>query len=51
VIRGIWRDAAQFREQLRRDALRLGVFHAVHDAVARSFDRREGRLRLKPFQQ
>ena len=51
VIGVIRRDAAQFREQLRRDPLRFGMLHAVHDAMSHGFDRREDRLRLEPVEQ
>ena len=55
VIGGVRRDAVQFREQLRRDPLRLGMRHAVHHAVPGPFDlpfdRREDGLPLKPLQQ
>ena len=51
VIRVIRRDAAQLRQQFRRDPLRFGVLHAVHQAVSHGFHRREGRLRLQPVQQ
>ena len=51
VIGVIRCDPAQFREQPRRDSLRFGMLHAVHDAVTDGLDRRGDRLRLEPVQQ
>ena len=51
VVGVIGRDAAQFRQEPRRDPLRLGMPHAVDHAVARGLDRPEGRLRLEPVDQ
>jgi hypothetical protein len=50
VIGAIGRNAAQFREQFRRDPLGFGTRHAVHDAASRGPDRREYRLRFEPVQ-
>jgi len=51
VIGVVRRDAAQFREQPRRDPFRRRMPHAVHHAVAHGPDRREDRLLLQPAQQ
>ncbi len=44
-------NAMQFLEQLRRDQLRRGVLHAVHDAMTDRFHRIEIGLCLDPFDQ
>src|SRR5450432_2512012 len=51
VLGVIRRNAAQFREQLRRDALRGGMLHAMHDAMPYRLDQREGRECLEQVQQ
>ena len=48
VIRVVWCDAPQFREERWRDALGFVVRHAVHHAVSDGPDRREDRLRFQP---
>ena len=50
MIGVIRRDAAQFREQLRGDALRFGVLHAVDHPVTHGLDGGKERLRFEPVQ-
>ena len=47
----VGRDAVQFVQQLRGDALGLEVLHAVDDAMSHSPDRCEDRLRFEPVEQ
>ena len=46
-----WRDLMQFLEQLRRDQLRRGVLHAMHNTMTDSFHRIEIGLFLQPIDQ
>ena len=50
MVRVIRRDAMQFIEQLRRDALRFAMRHPMHHPVSHGFDRSEHRLRFEPIQ-
>ena len=44
-------DATQFIQQIRRDQLRLGMFHAVHNPMSHRLDRCETPLLFEPINQ
>ena len=50
MLRIVYRDATQFREQFRRNPFRFGMFHALNRAMSSRFDEREDWLRFKPAQ-